>query len=117
MKRAMTLLAAVWPLYLLAAPEPTYLKQDMTFTQARSQLLKHGWVPVPMHLNDGYRYDGVEKELVRRRFMEVDSCSNDSARCVLYYRKAESCLRLDTIGEHVRSMKVVRWTNECAPTL
>jgi len=80
---------------------------------ARKLLIKDGWKPIPMHTNDHYEYDGVEKELVRRKYMEVDSCSNDSARCVLYYRKKDACLRVDTIGEHVRGMKVVRWTDEC----
>lgn len=91
----------------------SYLRPDMSFTRARALLLKDNWKPVPMHLDDNYEYDGAEKELVRRKFMEVDSCSNDSARCILYYRKASRCLRLDTIGEHVPEMKVVRWTDEC----
>lgn len=98
---------------LFAAPYPAYLKPDLRFTKARMLLLKDGWKPIAMHINDHYEYDGVEKELVRRKFMEVDSCSNDSARCVLYYRKTDACLRVDTIGEHVREMKVVRWTDEC----
>lgn len=98
---------------LFAASTIPDLKQGMSFTKARMLLLKDGWKPVPMHINDHYKYDGVEKELVRRKFMEVDSCSNDSARCVLYYRKDAACLRLDTIGEHVHGMKVVRWVDEC----
>lgn len=91
----------------------SYLRSDMSFTRARALLLKDNWKPVPMHVADNHEYDGAEKELVRRKFVEVDSCSSDSARCILYYRKANRCLRLDTIGEHVREMKVVRWTNEC----
>jgi hypothetical protein len=91
----------------------SYLKPNMPFIRARALILQNGWKPVSMHLYDNYRYDGVEKELARRKFMEVDSCSNDSARCVLYYQKASACLRLDLIGEHVRGMKVVRWTQKC----
>jgi hypothetical protein len=98
---------------LIAAAYPPYLKPDRPFTNTRKLLIKDGWKPIPMHTNDHYEYDGVEKELVRRKYMEVDSCSNDSARCVLYYRKKDACLRVDTIGEHVRGMKVVRWTDEC----
>ncbi|MBC7686056.1 MAG: hypothetical protein H7176_12605 [Bdellovibrionales bacterium] len=85
----------------------------MHFTKTRALLLKDAWEPVPMHVGENYQYDGVEKELVRRKYMEVNSCSNDSARCVLYYRKAGACLRVDIIGEHVRGMKLVRWTDEC----
>ena len=98
---------------LFAASYPPYLQPELRFTKARMLLLEDGWKPIPMHVNDHYEYDGVEKELVRRKFMEVESCSNDSARCVLYYRKKDACLRVDTIGEHVRGMKVVRWTDEC----
>lgn len=93
------------------------LKQNMSLLRARDLLLKHGWQPIAMHQTDGYEYDGAEKEFVRRGFMEVDSCSNDSARCILFYRKAERCLRLDTIGEHMLAMKVVRWTDECPATV
>jgi hypothetical protein len=100
---------------VVAASHLPYLKPDLHFTKARILLLRDGWTPIPMHLSDHYEYDGVEKELVRRKFMEVDSCSNDSARCVLYYRKKDACLRLDTIGEHLRTMKVVRWTDKCPP--
>ncbi len=100
---------------LLAATNLPYLKQKQHFTTARMLLLKDGWEPVAMHPNDHYKYDGVEKEFVHRKFVEVDSCSNDSARCVLYYRKASACLRLDTIGEHIKGMTVVRWTDECPP--
>lgn len=113
MKTAAFLTLSLMMAPLFAASYPPYLKPDLRFTKARMLLLKDGWTPIPIHINDHYEYDGVEKELVRRKFMEVDSCSNDSARCVLYYRKKDACLRLDTIGEHVREMKVVRWTDEC----
>ena len=102
---------------LFAASDLAYLKPGLRFTTARTLLLKDDWSPVAMHTDDHYEYDGVEKELIRRKFLEVDSCSNDSARCVLYYRKASACLRLDTIGEHVRGMKIVRWTDECPAQL
>lgn len=113
MKRQSFLILCLIAPPLLAASYPPYLKQDLPFTNARKLLIKDGWKPIPMHINEHYEYDGVEKELVRLKFMEVDSCSNDSARCILYYRKKDACLRMDTIGEHVRGMKVVRWTNEC----
>jgi hypothetical protein len=51
--------------------------------------------------------------LVKRGFKEVDSCSVDSSRCILYYKKGGQCLRLDTMGEQVKFMKVVRWSEEC----
>lgn len=113
MKYLAALLLSSLALPLLAAPAVSYLKPYMHFTKTRALLLKDAWEPVPMHVGENYQYDGVEKELVRRKYMEVNSCSNDSARCVLYYRKAGACLRVDIIGEHVRGMKLVRWTDEC----
>ncbi len=100
---------AIPPAWLAA----TQLKAGDSFETARSRLIKRGWKPVRMHANDHYEYDGAEKRLVERKYYEVDSCSVDSARCVLYYTKAGKCLRVDTIGEQVREMTVTRWVQEC----
>ena len=80
---------------------------------ARAKLVKQGWKPTPMHTTDGYEYSGVEKELAARKFFELDTCSFDSSRCILYYSKKAACLRVDTIGEQFNEMKVTRWTSEC----
>jgi hypothetical protein len=80
---------------------------------AKSKLLKQGWKPTRMHTNDGYEYSGVEKELASRKFFELDTCSFDSSRCILYYSKKAACLRVDTIGEQLNEMKVTRWASEC----
>jgi hypothetical protein len=79
----------------------------------KSKLLKQGWKPTRMHTNDGYEYSGVEKELATRKFFELDTCSFDSSRCILYYAKKGTCLRVDTIGEQFNDMTVTRWTREC----
>lgn len=34
--------------------------------------------------------------------------------CILYYKKAGDCLRVDTVGEEAEDMKVTRWVQECA---
>ncbi|UUT15210.1 hypothetical protein NQ186_13850 [Pseudomonas zeae] len=80
---------------------------------ARAKLIKQGWKPTLMHTNDGYEYSGVEKELATRSFFELDTCSFDSSRCILYYAKKGTCLRVDTIGEQFNDMTVTRWTREC----
>ncbi|WP_095125649.1 hypothetical protein [Pseudomonas sp. Irchel s3a12] len=80
---------------------------------AKSKLVKQGWKPTRMHTNDGYEYSGVEKELAARKFFELDTCSFDSSRCILYYAKKGTCLRVDTIGEQFNDMAVTRWTHEC----
>jgi phage tail sheath gpL-like len=80
---------------------------------ARSKLVKQGWKPTRMHTNDGYEYSGVEKELATRKLIELDTCSFDSSRCILYYAKKGTCLRVVTIGEQFNDMTVTRWTREC----
>jgi phage tail sheath gpL-like len=79
---------------------------------ARAKLVKQGWKPTRMHTTDGYEYSGVEKELATRSFFELDTCSFDSSRCILYYAKKGTCLRVDTIGEQFNDMTVTRWTRE-----
>jgi hypothetical protein len=67
-----------------------------------------------MHRNDDYEYSGAEKELADHQFLEVDSCSMDAgAHCILHYSKGTKCLRIDTVGERLKDMKVTRWTDEC----
>jgi hypothetical protein len=91
-----------------------HLQAGESFLEARSRIIRFGWKPIRMHGNDNYEYDGAEKRLAERSFLEVDSCSIDAgANCILYYSKAAKCLRIDTVGEQVAQMKVTRWTNEC----
>lgn len=80
---------------------------------ARTRLLKHGWRPVPRHAADDYEYSGAELQLIEHAILEVDACSVDSARCIFYYSRKRKCLRVDTIGEQLRDMKVTRWAEEC----
>lgn len=90
------------------------LKIGESFLGVRARLIRRGWTPIRMHSNDAYEYDGTEKRLAERGFLEVDSCSIDAgAHCILYYLKADKCLRLDTAGEQVTDMKITRWTEEC----
>lgn len=90
------------------------LRAGEPFLEARSRIIGSGWKPIRMHGNDNYAYDGAEKRLAERGYLEVDTCSIDAgANCILYYGNAEKCLRLDTVGEQVKDMKVTRWTNEC----
>ncbi|WP_339433820.1 MULTISPECIES: hypothetical protein [unclassified Pseudomonas] len=73
---------------------------------AKSKLVKQGWKPTRIHATDGYEYSGVERELAARKFFELDTCSFDSSRCVLYYSKKGTCLCVDTIGEQFNDMTV-----------
>jgi hypothetical protein len=94
--------------------ESPSLKVGESFLVARSRILRSGWHPTQMHSDDEYEYFGAEKELADRKFLEVDSCSMDAgARCILRYSKGTKCLRVDTVGEQLKDMKVTRWTDEC----
>jgi hypothetical protein len=80
---------------------------------ARYRLIEQGWQPIRMHATDGYEYSGVERQLAARKFFEVDVCSFDSSRCILFYARHGTCLRVDTLGEQLDDMTVTRWTDEC----
>lgn len=96
---------------------PAGIAVDEPLLSARSKLLKQGWKPTRMHTSDGYEYSGVERELAARKFLELDTCSFDSSRCILFYSKKGACLRVDTIGEQLKDMTVTRWTDECPDAL
>lgn len=90
------------------------LATDEPFLRARARVIQNGWKPARLRAKSGYSYDGAEKQLAARKIFEVDTCSMDAgANCIFYYRKKQHCLRIDTIGEQVRDMKVTRWTQEC----
>jgi hypothetical protein len=90
------------------------LHEGALFVNVRSQLIKSGWKPIRMHKSDHYEYSGSETDLVKRHFLEVDSCSTDrGSLCIFYYAKSGTCLRVDTIGEEVDSMRVTGWRKSC----
>ncbi|MCU0093719.1 hypothetical protein N8H72_27360 [Pseudomonas koreensis] len=92
---------------------PADIAVDEPLVSARSRLIEQGWKPARMHTSDGYEYSGVERELAARNFLELDTCSFDSSRCILFYSKKGACLRVDTMGEQLKDMTVTRWTDEC----
>jgi hypothetical protein len=94
--------------------ESPSLKVGEPFLSARAKILRSGWHPIPMHANENYEYWGTERVLNDQKFVEVDFCSVDAGSlCVLYYMKGTKCLRLGTVGEQLKYMKVTRWTEEC----
>jgi len=95
----------------LASPS---LKMGQSFLAARSNILRSGWHPIKIPKSSEYEYIGIEKELANRKFFEMDSCSIDAGSlCTLYYSKKANCLRVGTIGEQLKYMKVRYWTDEC----
>jgi hypothetical protein len=90
------------------------LKLGEPFLRARARIITLGWKPFPMHQNGDYEYSGIEKELVGRKFLELDGCSVDAGvLCIFYYSKLNECLRVDTIGESLRQITVTQWSREC----
>lgn len=88
------------------------LKVGEPFLLARSRILRSGWRP--MRIPRDYEYIGTERELAERNFLEVAYCSIDrGSLCVLYYRKGSSCLRVGTVGEQLKYMKITYWATEC----
>lgn len=104
-------LIAVLPFIAFAAP--TALQKDMSFTAARKLLLKEKWKPINVHARDNYALMGVEHELAKMNIKEFDSCSIDYSNCVMRYTRGDECLSVFTIGEKMKYMKVVHWTEEC----
>lgn len=94
--------------------ESPSLKVGESFLSARAKILRSGWHPIPMHANENYEYWGTERVLSDQKFLEVDFCSIDAGSlCVLYYIKGTKCLRLGTVGEQIKYMKITGWTAEC----
>lgn len=102
------------PLACYGKPTTHPLQKNQLFLKARARLVNAGWTPIKQHVaSDTDSLEGVEIQLLRKGIAEFDSCSTDSSRCIFYYRNGDKCLRIDTIGEQVKHMKVTQWSNEC----
>ncbi|MFZ6647740.1 hypothetical protein ACO0LO_18600 [Undibacterium sp. TJN25] len=90
-------------------------EEDMRFTQARKQILAHGWTPINMARRDPeISYDSHEKRIVALGWRELESCSLDAGvLCLFYYEKKKQCMSVTTIGERINDMEVVGSTTEC----
>lgn len=89
------------------------IKVGEPFIAARARLIKSGWLPVRIERGD-YGISGTETILAEHNMHEFESCSMSAGSlCIFYYSKRGQCLRVDTIGEQLRHMKVTRWVKEC----
>ena len=88
------------------------LREGEVFAPARARLVKQGWKPDNVHPNKD-EYIDPDTRAKLGTFPEVHVCSMDTASCILYYKKAGKCLRVDTVGETIKAMKVVEWRQEC----
>lgn len=104
-------------LSLLAVPvvQAGTLRKGFLFTQARSQLIKHGWRPVNIHAGENYEYFGTETALIESHIYELESCAVDRPLCIFNYRQGKRCLRLVTRGEELPNMRIESWSSRCPP--
>lgn len=107
---------STWPLigflccasFLVNATEIP-IKEGMSFTSARRALIQNGWKPNP---TDSERI-GVENILIRKGFIEIESCTMGIQFCSFYYLKGQTCLGVATVGEEIKDMKIYSWNFEC----
>lgn len=85
------------------------IKEGMSFTSARRALIQNGWKPNP---TDSERI-GVETILIRKGFIEIESCTMGIQFCSFYYLKDQTCLGVATVGEEIKDMKIYSWNFEC----
>lgn len=95
---------------VLASAAQLPIKEGMSFLQARKALIRDGWQPSPTALGDF----GVENALKRKGFVEIESCTVGVQFCSFHYTKKDRCLRLATVGEEIKEMKVYSWYFDCA---
>ena len=79
------------------------LKKDDSYAQARTHLVKLGWLPVITHkaMADGTeeREWGDAKQMKDAGFDEVESCSGTGpSYCFFNFKKRNACLRVTTAG-------------------
>ncbi len=106
-------LVPAFALPAFAAAPPVQMHVGESFLPARARLVKAGWKPMRIARGD-YVISGAETSLAKMRIYEFESCSMSAGSlCIFYYRKRNTCLRVYTIGEEPRVMKVTGSMKEC----
>lgn len=93
--------------------EDVALTPGMLFPDARLVLIRAGWQPNDVHINDGYEFVGVEKKLRDSKIPEIESCAVDKAICIFNYKSGSKCIRLITQGEEISEMRVKGSLTNC----
>lgn len=92
------------------AGEPSPIAQGMTFSDARKILIQQRWKPVKAkRVTEPF---AVEKALLHRGVIEVESCSVDSF-CIFRYSKGKQCMKLVARGESLADLTVLLWDYRC----
>lgn len=96
-----------------AHAEKISLNVGEPFTKARAKLYADGWHADPLAHAASGEYMGLDRKLIQSGYSEVEYCSVGKSFCVLQYTRGKECLRLQTQGEQIRSMKVEHWSSDC----
>lgn len=110
MRRANIFISVLCVFSVVANAAEVPIKEGMSFLTARKALIRAGWQPSPTALGDF----GVENAIKRKGFVEIESCTVGVQFCSFHYTQKERCLRLATVGEEIKQMKVYSWYFDCS---
>lgn len=105
MNRGTIAIAILVSFFPFARAEPIALTVGEPFTKARAKLYADGWHADPLAHAASGEYMGLDRKLIQSGYSEVEYCSVGKSFCVLQYTRGKECLRLQTQGEQIRSMK------------
>lgn len=113
MKKLFSLVGMLYAASSIAEAAPLGLRVGENFAKARVKLYADGWRADPgAHLSSG-EYFGVDRLLIQSGYDEVDFCSMGKSFCTFQYLRNSNCLRLQTEGEQIHTMKIKRWSDQC----
>ncbi|MBT1072774.1 hypothetical protein [Pelotalea chapellei] len=103
-------------LLVIVLPTAVHAKEleiGMSIFAARKLLINKGWRPI--NIKDKILPNSeLEKSFLNAHIIEVESCAMDMPSCIFNYKKGDKCLRLYTLGEEIKDMRVNYWTYDCA---
>lgn len=99
----------------LAADKEIPLKKGMPYQTAAGELRRSGWSPRTMHAKSEYTYIGIENTMLSHGVKGIESCAGDRPVCIIRYTKGNMCLRVITLGEEFKDLKIDTWDRECPP--
>lgn len=89
------------------------LTEGMGFQKARTSLHKAGWHTRTMHVKNQYTYIGTENTMRNHGVRGIESCAIDRPVCIINYKKGNACLRIFTLGEEFKDLRVDSWSLDC----
>ena len=97
--------------------DPWEPEEDMSFIQARKQILAHGWKPVneASKREPGTEYESLERQVLARGWREMSFCyPTGLSMCTFFYTKKNECMTVTTTGEQIRDLELYQWSDDCS---